>query len=494
MRSALYDLHDDVLIYLFSLLDLPGILVLRQTCTRMQKISELRIVWTNACNHHILRRHYPFPEVAIEDLSVSDLEKYTRHAYRLASRWRSCASQPPSVFCEFDATNGTPVSELRFVPGHNGNWLLAASKGIWSILSLWELSDTGSPPVKRFEWSRRGVLVHGFVLNDDKACDAALAVSITQTGNSHVEIMSLREDVGFRSICTIYSPLNPVHFHGDRLILSDPIDVAVVMNWRTGASAILQRPQDASQSAISINDRCIQVVASVEGILVVRARTLTLFRNPPLTLDTPIVHAPIAVHSFGWVDGVAVTTIVGPSRASSTPPPLSILIRPEPDDPWAPDDAHVLDLYVLHPAVEPHGALPYAFPPAHAARVPSARGSLHCSTLRLGPHGTAVWIEPHDRAAAGLLHAMQDDTHAPVARQNERLVGAAFPGPLFPVSGTSHEYDYNKPLAVLGTTLRANELNNWKALDYDEVQGLVAVASTRGRITVLELVGPLDGR
>lgn len=64
--------------------------------------------------------------------------------------------------------------------------------------------------------------------------------------------MSLHKDVGLRSLGTIDSPLNPVYFHRDVLVLCDPIDVSVVTNWKTGASAILRRPQDTSQTAISI--------------------------------------------------------------------------------------------------------------------------------------------------------------------------------------------------------------------------------------------------
>ncbi|KAJ6485470.1 hypothetical protein C8R47DRAFT_980299 [Mycena vitilis] len=498
MLSALHELPDDVLIYLYDLLELPEILTLRQTCKRMQKISELRIVWTNACTHQILQHRFPFPDVALETLTVPSLERNVRHAYLLGSRWLSGEPLHNCVHSEFEATNGTPVSELRFVPGHAGSWLLLVSKSIWSIITLWEIFDSGAPPMKRFEWAPRDCLLVSFVLNEDPASKAVLAVSVIQEGHTYIEISSLHEEAGFRSLGSIDSPLTPVHFHGDILVLCDPIDLSVVVNWRTGASALLQRPQDTSQSAISLHDHCIQVVVGTTYILVVRARSLTLFPNPPLTTDAPITHAPLALHSFGWVDGVAVTTIIGDSNhfdsepTSPPVPPLSILIRPEPDDPWAADDAHSLDLYVLHPEpLFPNSTLrPYSFPPVRTARVASTRGSLQCSAIHLGTHGTAVWIEPHDRSATGLLH---DPFGAvPLARQNERLVCAAFPGPLFPGAHepARSDSDPDEPVVVAGRTLRSNDLNNWKALDYDEVRGRVAVGSTRGRITVLSLAGP----
>jgi hypothetical protein len=148
----------------------------------MRGISELHIVWTNACNHQILLPHYPFPDMALDALAVPDLESLVRHAYLLASRWLS--SKPPycDIYSDFDATNGTPVSDLRFVPGHAGNWLLAVSMGIWPIITLWELSDSDERPLRRCQWSRRNCLLRSWVLNTDSASDAVLAVSVMQEG------------------------------------------------------------------------------------------------------------------------------------------------------------------------------------------------------------------------------------------------------------------------------------------------------------------------
>jgi hypothetical protein len=80
---------------------------------------------------------------------------------------------------------------------------------------------------------------------------------------------------------------------------------------------------------------------------------------------------------------------------------------------------------------------------------------------------------------------MQEDAHAPVARKNERLMCAVFPGPLF--RGDSSEVEAESK-TIAPRALCVNELNNWKALDYDEVRGRVAMGSTRGKVTVLSLV------
>ncbi|KAJ7733040.1 hypothetical protein B0H16DRAFT_172886, partial [Mycena metata] len=303
MPGPFQDLPDDVVIYMFDMVSIPDILSLRQTCKRMHKISGLRIVWTNACNHHILPPYYPFPNVQIEELTVPELEHCVRDAYSLASRWLSLNSISPGAYSDFDATNGTPVSDLRFVPGYDGNWLLAVSSGIWSIIALWELRDEGRTATKRWEWSRRNCTLRSFAMNDDQSSNALLALSVVRGSEPHVEILSLNVQTGFRSLGTIDSALNPVYFHGDILVLCDPIDVSIVTNWKTGASAVLRRPEDASPTDISLNDRCIRVIFSTGCILVIRARSLTLFPNPPLTKD-PMTYAPLAVHSFGWVYGV----------------------------------------------------------------------------------------------------------------------------------------------------------------------------------------------
>ncbi|KAJ7092311.1 hypothetical protein B0H15DRAFT_973069 [Mycena belliarum] len=487
MSGSLLELDDDVLILLFDLLDVPDIFAIRQACKRMQRISELRIVWTNACKHQIIQQHYPFPDISLADLPGPEIERRTRHAYRLASWWLSPEPPQPGLFSEFDATNGTPLLDLRFVPGHDGLWLLAVSKGIWSIISIWELAHKGATPVKKFEWSRRDCLLKDFVLNGDPASEGVLAISVVQNGATRVNILSLQQDEGFRRVAQIDSAWMPVYLHGELLVLCDSTHSTLVVNWRTTASAILYRSETREGSTgIEVNNPCFQIVVTSTAMLVVRAHSMVLFRKPPLSAGTPLVYTQLAEHRYGWVDGIAVSTIVeSRSAATTSAPPLTILVRPEPDDPWA-SEANSLHLYVLHPADSPDSPVPYVFPPTHTVRVPSVHGALQWSALRFGPRGTAVWVEPQDRSAAG-LYAGRDDAHAPVAWQDEGLVCAVFPGPLFPY-GAAAEPDGSTPLLVRSRALCTNALNNWTTVDYDEVHGLIAIGSTRGQITVLSLV------
>jgi hypothetical protein len=201
MTIRLDIIDDDTLLYVFAFLSIPEILALRQvstvsictrsnpndlsqTCWRIYRLSSFRIVWKNACITHVLRRHYPFPSSPINSMDSSELEKRTRHAYRLSTRWQSPSCTPRKMVI-FDATSTTPVSDLRFVPGHDGKWLLTVSKGIWSVITVWDIGDGLR---KMLEWSPKGAFFNGFALNTDSESDGTLAVSVVQEESVHFQI------------------------------------------------------------------------------------------------------------------------------------------------------------------------------------------------------------------------------------------------------------------------------------------------------------------
>jgi hypothetical protein len=110
-------------------------------------------------------------------MSIPELEWNTCHAFFLASRWLSGCSIRRTSF--IDATSNTSVSEIRFVPGHRGEWILTVSKGIWDVITIWDVS---AKPQKCCEWSPRGAIFNGFVLNSDGSSEATLAVSVMKDG------------------------------------------------------------------------------------------------------------------------------------------------------------------------------------------------------------------------------------------------------------------------------------------------------------------------
>jgi hypothetical protein len=207
-----------------------------------------------------------------------------------------------------------------------------------------------------------------------------------------------------------------------------------------------------------------------------------LFAEPKLSHSMPIYGA-LSRHSFGWIDGVSVSMTPRPNPVDihelPSHDPIYILIRAESDDPWS-QEQHNLRFFTLKPnlrySIEESstGISPYLFPPSLTAEVSSVHGSLRCADIKLQPYGTAVWVHPQNRAAAGLI---SDDRNPLVpSTPAERLLGVVFPGPL---SRTGTE-DGAK-------TLWTNELNDWTCLDYTEECGRIALGSRAGSVTVLEL-------
>ena len=252
------------------------------------------------------------------------------------------------------------------------------------------------------------------------------------------------------------------------------------------------------------------------------------------------MYAPLAQHSFGWVDGVAVSASaahggehVKGRREEHVA--LSILLRPESDDPWYPTEKHKLEMYTLYPnlAFDPfsldedevvesssdlsttfhssppkaQAQLPYIFPPLLTHSIPTRHGVLRCTSLALGKCGTGVWIEPRmPRTMVGLVHgwlrdAAKGDGFWKREREKERVMCAVFPGPLYrsglegldlegseevEKTGLSKEI-HGMELDLSGVVDDDDGIGDWVAFDYDESRGRVVLASSYGRVLVLEV-------
>ncbi len=292
-------------------------------------------------------------------------------------------------------------------------------------------------------------------------------------------------------------------------------------------------------------NRCLQVVFAFKSILVVRARSVELFPEPELrpTDAEQTTYQSIGFHSFGWIDGVSVNSQSAPlidvEVAGHSPrhESLSILLRAESDDPWA-SDVHTLEQFVLTPnpafdastsssnmektggagvpgadSIESPAPAPYLFPPVRAEHTsPTVRGFLRCPDIALGHAGTALWIQPR---AARIAHLTGFDVHssstqvadgmnpdlqhpddvpltpddtgahglasAGRGRNKESLCGAVFAGPLQRCHPSVQTR--TKTLCV-----QQKDGCNWTAFDYDEETGRVALGSSDGSVTVLDLV------
>jgi len=137
------------------------------------------------------------------------------------------------------------VYEIRFVPGHAGQWILTVSKGVWDMMTIWDVS---AEPRKCCEWSPRGAIFNGFALNSVGSSEALLAVSVVKDGEHMVNILAVDMDVDgtyhFRTLTAIQSHLKPVTLQGDLLAISDDVAQTVIWDWRSSTSAVLEHRTD----------------------------------------------------------------------------------------------------------------------------------------------------------------------------------------------------------------------------------------------------------
>ncbi|KAF9494312.1 hypothetical protein BDN71DRAFT_1393458 [Pleurotus eryngii] len=520
---CLDSMNEDILILIFSRLGVPDLLSVRQACQRLNKITRLRFVWYNACVFNILRPGYPFPDVPLDDLTEFDLERYTRLAHRLSLRWSSRSSlgsqhraQSPAAFDSFPltrersfkASTSTEITAVRFLHGRKERYLLAVSKGIWSTLSLWRIDGPGgnksqnaAAPHECTKWSPKGALFSKFVLNKDVKSEGVIALSVFMAGFTIVltleGIETAGSDVEFKVLSTIDTTLEPMEMRGNIIAFADESSQTVIFNRRTGLSGLLQHEQE---QGVFLHDPCVQVVFAYHSVLVVRARSLHLFPWPELL--APDVIQPtrsVGHHSFGWVDGISAVLPAQKFNEHSDNTlgnkPIMILSRTPSHDPWS-SDVCTLDLYKLEPNpafvppttndaapglwnAAPGATSPYIFPPLRTAQADSRRGPIRCLDIMLGKYGTAMWLHPRDSATHGLVSLNTHLQEIPLQStpwSDERLVAAVLSGPLDRVAQDD-----------MVTTIARNVDNDWTALDYDEGMGRVAIGSSFGKLTIMEL-------
>lgn len=142
-------------------------------------MSKLQIVWKTACACHIIHEGFPLLHGVVGGHALNpdcDLELRTRRAHRLGQFWLS-PTAIPRLALSFSASQGMPVSEIRFIPA-NYDWLISVSTGIWSVITCWDVHPRASrTAVKLAEWSPRGAIFTGIAVNQHRQSDAVLAVS-----------------------------------------------------------------------------------------------------------------------------------------------------------------------------------------------------------------------------------------------------------------------------------------------------------------------------
>lgn len=246
-------------------------------------------------------------------------------------------------------------------------------------------------------------------------------------------------------------------------------------------------PHDISDCALShVQDKPLHVVFAHGSIFVVRARSICIFEEPRMVFpgDNLNIVLPRVFKSFGWVDGVSLA--LGPSApfcpAGSSQPPLSLLVRNKGGDPWRATEQFQFMTLNTDPNDDPHDGSStsqesLSFPFNIISSLTSHRGGpLRCSDMALGPHGTAVWVQPPDWAAVGLITEENFIEQLSTPTSRETLIIALFPGLLN--QGSSE--------AQVKVSFESNG-DDWSCLDYDEARGLIALGSGSGEITVYRL-------
>ncbi|KAG8212914.1 hypothetical protein J3R82DRAFT_11269 [Butyriboletus roseoflavus] len=478
MSVALDALNHDILIHIFTALSIPEILVLRQASRRLYLVSEEHAVWKTACTNEILGNGIPFPKRPLTALLAKDLERQTLRAYRLGLNWRSPATTLHHVVSS--PSKGGAIEDIRFLSRRGRCWVITSSLSIWWTLCV---RDCDSLQVVA-QWSPGKALFNGLVVNTDDQSDATIAISIHRDGYTTVEILTICWDdacgITIHPRKTLDTSNKPIALNGDFIALCDHDSETLILNWKTQEQALLKSPD-------TWQDKPLHVAFTHGSIFVVRARSVCIFEEPRMVFpgDDLDILLPRVFKSFGWVDGVSLA--LGPSAlfspVSSSPPPLSLLVRNKGDDPWRPTERFqfmMLNTDFDHTAshgTSPAEHEPVSFPFNLICSLSSHhRGPLRCSDMVLGSYGTAVWVQPSDWAAVGLVtdDSFIEDRSMSTAPQT--LVVALFPGLLNQGSLEGHI-----------KVVFENDGDSWSCLDYDEARGLIALGSSSGEVTVYRL-------
>ncbi|PBK61087.1 hypothetical protein ARMSODRAFT_1065520 [Armillaria solidipes] len=139
----------------------------------------------------------------------------------------------------------------RLAPqGRQHKWVLTVSKGIWSVLTIWDITRQQ----KYFNGLRK----------------------VTENGPS-----AFRRQWDPTQLRVVETDLRSVNITGDVKALSDDIPKTVIYNWKTEERAHLDDVGDNQ------HDHCLQFVFTAPTILVIRtACSITPYTAPPTCIAT----------------------------------------------------------------------------------------------------------------------------------------------------------------------------------------------------------------
>lgn len=213
--SRIQDTPDDVVIQICQHLSVRDILVFRQvsggghlpdqsqweltvpkTCKHAFAVSCLKTLWVCLWTAHITARGIPFPgEDRVNQMSAPELEIAIREALDRDHRLRyesQYDGYTPKARAGWQANPSSAISEVLFVPdpdGHEGRCIVTVSKGIWCLISLWDIQNLGREcqatqpkPQQVGSWGPKGAIFSAIALNSDCSSEASAAVGVNLCG------------------------------------------------------------------------------------------------------------------------------------------------------------------------------------------------------------------------------------------------------------------------------------------------------------------------
>jgi len=148
------------------------------------------------CTAYVTAQGIPFPNGDwVNQMSAPELEITTREALDRDHRLRSGSQRDgyvPKGRTNWQANPSSAISEILFVPdpaGHEGRCIVTVSKGIWCLISLWDIqalgreSEATQPKPKTIDsWGPKGTIFGAIAVNSDPRSGASAAVAVTLGG------------------------------------------------------------------------------------------------------------------------------------------------------------------------------------------------------------------------------------------------------------------------------------------------------------------------
>ena len=160
----------------------------------MLAVSRLKTLWISLCAVHVVAQGIPFPNNDwIDQMSAPELEIITREALDRDHRLRSGSQSDgytPKGQADWSVNPSSAISEVLFVPdpsGHEGRCIVAVSKGIWCLVSLWDIQSLGrkgeaTKPKNIGLWDPKGAIFCAIAVNSNPRSEASAVVAVTQNG------------------------------------------------------------------------------------------------------------------------------------------------------------------------------------------------------------------------------------------------------------------------------------------------------------------------